>query len=265
MPWTTKEKKLKSAEMAMMIASGPPVDKIGLLSAEELRGELRRIADALQQEYHLEGSSADDLCDLHRLVRCKCVRAWLPPLIVLHEEMLGALDEQKANFQDRRNVFKEGIKFCLQTCERIMFSLTEFLLWQEEGFDAMWTLEDSVTVPPTSKRFLPHRVGEEDPEAATPPSSDGEADTPQAQPSEATETNLVTKSVSFAGLNDQPGSSPKLSLDAAASQQGFGGPRLNRNAVRLKKGRAAGDDKLRDAVAQAQQEAVAGGTSMRFD
>jgi len=277
MPWTTKEKRIRGAEMAMMIASGQPIDKIGLLGDSERHEELGRICRRLFQEYRLNSGITDDLCDLQTLVRFKCARSWLPPLILVLEEMENTADEQRASFHDRRSVYKDGMKFCLQICERIMFSLTEFLLLQEEGFDAMWTLEDSTAVPPCSKRFLPHRPGDLDADARTPRDDD---DAEALAPCEATETSSLeiaavtnTKSASLADFNEASGAATGTMGESLAMLPSQGtmplgrSPRLDRNLVRLRKGKldAKNNEKLHDAVVQAQHEAVAGGTSLFFD
>lgn len=273
MPWTTKDKKLKLAQTAMSVASGQPVDKIGLLTFSECQAELGRISKTLFQEYRLQSSITSDLCDLHKLMRFKCARAWLPPLMLLRQEMEFTLDEQRASIHDRRAVFKDGIRFCLQSCERIMFSLTEFMLWQEEGFNAMWSLEDATAIPNCSKRFLPHRAGEEDADARTPRDEDDADCLAQGGVTEGLtqtrletanlESQLMTKTISMAGLDDQPGTLPSLGmfpsqLDVSKS------PRLDRNMVRVRKGKVD-QSKLHSAVLQAGHEAAGGGTTLHFD
>lgn len=272
-PWTTNTRKLKNAQIAMEVARGPAIDRIGLLSEEDQQRQLDLISNDLLGGYRLHYGINDELSDLQKLVRCKCARAWLPPLLLLQAEMKEALDEQRVHIHERLAVYKDGIKFCLQLCERIMFSVTEFLIWQDEAFDAMWSLEESGQMPPASRRFLPHRAGEEDENARTPPNEEEEAEAPagpedlQATGLDATVENAKTTSAADLELQ---ASSMAMSLRESnaigGTSTGFlqnehvaGSQRLDRNQVRLRKGRSdsKSNAKLRSTVKQAQHEAVA--------
>jgi len=170
-PWTTNQKKIKNAQMAMDLAAGPAETKLGKLVLEEQRNKLKRMACAqlAASQFHLEVSPhSDELCDTLNLVKHKCLRSWLPLVVFLQQEMRTSMDEHKVHLMERRAIHLGSVKLCVQLCERIMFSLVEFILWQEEGFGAMCSLEDVCQIPPATKRFLPFRRGEVEENARTP-------------------------------------------------------------------------------------------------
>mmetsp|Transcript_130363 Transcript_130363/g.416982 ORF Transcript_130363/g.416982 Transcript_130363/m.416982 type:complete len:1133 (-) Transcript_130363:42-3440(-) len=137
--WSKSEKQLKECEAAMGFAAGAQEMDIG-----------------------------DELCDLAKVLKHKCLRTWLPWVMLILEEMDKSLDEQKVHLLERQQIHTMGMKLCVQLVERIMFSLMEFILWQEEVLQATWTLEDVCPVPPASKRVLPFRPGEVEENARTP-------------------------------------------------------------------------------------------------
>lgn len=269
-PWTTKDKRLKSAEGAMLLASGPALQKIGMLMEKEKKEQLQNITKHLLQEYHLQKYTPDDMSDLHKLVRCKCARSWLPPLMLLHQEMESTLDESRGSAQDRRAVFRDGVRFCLQSCERIMFSLTEYLVWQEEGFEATWSQEEWVAMPPTSKRFLPYRLGEDDVATRTPrDEQDAEAIAQEAKAAAKEADNTKDGWDDSSDEDEEPGSMAlvPVGLDTGAMPDANLHPRMDRNLVRIKKGKqdSKNAEKLHEAVLQAKHEAVAGNATLFFE
>lgn len=167
-PWTTSKQKLKRAKEAMTLGGGAMVQKIGALTPEKQNTELHAIARRLLSEQGLSWNVSEELCDLHKLVRYKCCRSWLPPLVLLQSQLESSLDEQRVHLFERRAIHLGGLKFCVQLCERIMFSLTEFITWQQEAFHATWNLECDIQPPPPTKRFLPFREGDVDDAARTP-------------------------------------------------------------------------------------------------
>jgi len=267
-PWTNNAKKMNTAKKAMALAAQGGISmKISTWSLEEQRVEIARIGRKLLHDYHLHADAqSEDLRDLPKLIRYKVARSWLPPLILQHREMTLALDEQKVNTTDRRKIHLEGIKFCLQGCERILFSLTEFMLWEEEGLAAMWSIEESCQMPPATKRFLPHRLGEVDENARTPRDED------DAEVLAPVETQDVkgesTRAVSFAesgdpndATADEGGTSQALGASTGVSHSLFGmrsSGRLTRNVVRSRNAKSdpKGDNKLRTAAREAHMQAA---------
>merc|ERR1719215_1705869 len=77
------------------------------------------------------------------------------------------MDESKVHLHERRNLHLTCIKHCTQTVERILFSTADFLLLQEEAFNAAWAVEELLQPGPISGRFLPYR-GDVDEDARTP-------------------------------------------------------------------------------------------------
>lgn len=171
-PWTTSKSKLRLAKEAMDFAGGPKIDTIGLLKENDQRQEIKQFEKQLFQEYHLSSDVTDELCDIAKLLQYKAIRTWIPPILLWKQELENSKDEQKVRVYDRRLIHINGCKWSLQLCERMLFSVTEFLAEQEEGLRAMSSLESNVEVPVASRRFLPHRVGEEDELARTPRDED---------------------------------------------------------------------------------------------
>eukprot|EP00927_Polykrikos_kofoidii_P039248 TRINITY_DN33675_c0_g1_i1.p1 TRINITY_DN33675_c0_g1~~TRINITY_DN33675_c0_g1_i1.p1 ORF type:complete len:1150 (-),score=206.19 TRINITY_DN33675_c0_g1_i1:164-3613(-) len=176
MPWTPT-KKLKGggahrwSKECMFLCQGPSLKMIGAIEPEAVPSRLQELAKGFLEEYSLHPEVTKDLCDLRKLLRYKCARTWLPPLSLWVSELKASLDQQRVHIVQRKNIHMACIKHVLQICERIMFSLSEFLIWQEEGFYASWSTENISRQPPVSKRFLPYR-GDVDELARTPRDDD---------------------------------------------------------------------------------------------
>jgi hypothetical protein len=279
--WTPNKAKMKRTKDAMKLAAqGAAISKIGLLHPDNQALQLENTRENLFTEYKMPNEITEELTDLRALTKFKCLRYWLPSMMVWLEELRLSRDEMKVNVMDRRQVHKNSILFTLQLCERMMFSLYELLLWQQEGFNAMFALEEQCQLPPPSRRFLPYREGEVDDFARTPRDS---KDAEELAPDESvvinrgmtrtmTATNTMTGlgSGSFGASEIMASSdfdqSKDQSKDAStlgrtntaafseAGAEGEQGPvdlkarRLDRNVVRVRKERAnaLGDKKLQD-------------------
>lgn len=167
-PWTTNKAKLRRTKEAIKLAGTPVVHKIGFLTHEQQVSELRRVQRELFKVYDLPPKVSEDLADLTKLMRFKCIKSWMPSLVLWIHQLEHGFDEQKINLFERRTVHLHAMRFCVQLCEKIMFSLAEFCLWQQEGFQAMFSVEEMCLQPPATKRFLPFRDGEVDELARTP-------------------------------------------------------------------------------------------------
>jgi len=173
--WTTNKQKYNRSKDAMESAGptppsgGPLFTKVGSLSPRSTRVSMKQIEDDLCIEYRLTACGPEEFSDLSVLLRYKCVKCWLPTVMLWERELLDAAkDEQRTKPQERRKYHTDCGRACCQLVERIMFSLSEFLCWQEEAIVAMCSVEDQSEKPPNTVRFLPFRVGEEDENAMTP-------------------------------------------------------------------------------------------------
>mmetsp|Transcript_36766 Transcript_36766/g.66086 ORF Transcript_36766/g.66086 Transcript_36766/m.66086 type:complete len:1265 (+) Transcript_36766:84-3878(+) len=167
-PWTTNKAKMRRTKEAMRLAAQPIVDRIGFLTPEMQEVEIKRVQRKLYNEYNMSSRLQEELADLSKLMRFKCIRSWIPPLVLWMHQLEFDVNEQKINNFERRTCFLSSLRFCVQHCEKIMFSLAEFCLWQQEGFQAMFAVEEMCCEPPATKRFLPFRDGEVDDFARTP-------------------------------------------------------------------------------------------------
>lgn len=151
--------------MAMALAGQPGIET---LAGDDNKRRLLEAERNLFNEYHMDAYVSEELCDLQKLVRFKCIYSWLPPLIVWHRELIETREESRMHVLARQEVHLRCIKYCLQLIERIFFSLSELLLAQEDGYGGAWKVEEQCPIPPVTKRFLPYRMGETDELAITP-------------------------------------------------------------------------------------------------
>jgi len=158
------------AKDAAKLAMGPMVLKIGGRAMNDSKANKRHteLARELLVENDLNQDVSDELTDMEKLLRYKTFMSWLPPMTSVLEELNDVLDEQKVPVRVRKAAHNDAMVWSLQHIERMMFSLTEFLLWQEEGFTASWTMEEASQIAPASRPFLPVRAGEVDDDARTP-------------------------------------------------------------------------------------------------
>ena len=141
------------AKDAAKLAMGPMVAKIGsrAMNDKKERKRHKELARELLMENDLNQDVSEELTDMEKLLRYKTFMSWLPPMTSVFEEMNDVLDEQKVSVHHRRATYNDAMVWSLQHMERMMFSLTEFLLWQEEGFTASWTMEEAAQIAPASR------------------------------------------------------------------------------------------------------------------
>lgn len=166
-PWTSG-KKLMLCKHAMAEASGPLIDRIGSKGPEETKEATAAIGRRLLHEHGLSQDVDEKLCDLTKLTRYKCARSWLPVLQMWKDELQNSTDESRGHIKDRRESIIACTQAVAQLCERIMFSLADLIMSQDEVFAAMWKIEEMAPMVPVTKRFLPFRQGEVDKNARTP-------------------------------------------------------------------------------------------------
>lgn len=242
-PWTTNKKTLKHAMLAMELAKGPIETKIGELEPRDQRRQLKKIALERLASRHFKPDfreNLEQLCDLHQLLRYKVLKSWLPPLDLIQQEMRKSMDVHFVHMVARRNCYLNGAKMAVQLVERIMFSITEFIAWQEEGMLALFSLEDVAPAAPASKRFLPYRAGEVDEKARTPRDDE---DAEELAPDEAAGAEEYlgaanNKSMVSFAEGELHASSMEADLGPGMMQSSFAtsSRRFDRNSVRARRG-----------------------------
>lgn len=273
-------RRIKNAKEAMFLAAGEPIKEIGTFTRPELqKEELQQLSRKFLSECQLHSGVSSQLCDLHKLIRYKCCRSWMPPLALWKAELKSTMDEQKTPIPERRKVHSNCIRYCCQLVERILFSLTDYLAWQELAFQAMFKMEESVEMPPASRRFLPYRAGEFDEDARTPRDEEdavmlAPAEHEMALQDEPEESGAASGSpdrfVSFTEdatkSIDPVAQSARDLAKSGMSQTGLGtratglsmSGKLDRNSVRLSKIKSEGkvDEKVRQMAKDAHAEAM---------
>eukprot|EP00928_Gymnodinium_smaydae_P093593 TRINITY_DN7787_c0_g1_i2.p1 TRINITY_DN7787_c0_g1~~TRINITY_DN7787_c0_g1_i2.p1 ORF type:complete len:883 (-),score=237.24 TRINITY_DN7787_c0_g1_i2:105-2753(-) len=174
-PWVTGGRRLKLTKEAMKLAAGPMMMTLGSIHDEDiLERRIARCGDELCREYAIPNHTTPDLSDINHLLRFKVLRSWLPRIILWRKQLVHSWDENRVHMHQRRNLHIECIKHVLQTVEKIIFSLLNFICFQGEAFEGLWAAEECARQPPVSRRFLPFR-GDVDEDARTPRDEDDAA------------------------------------------------------------------------------------------